>query len=540
MTSDLAAAIVVGVDGSPPSLHALDWATREAVARHRPLRIVHAFQWPLINELMGPPAVGPPDAGLQHAAEQILSAAADRARAAAPTLQVSTDLPADVPAAALIDASHDVDLVVVGHRGLGGFTGLLLGSVGVQTAAHAACPVIVLRDSDAGHSPGTSDPARGQVVVGVDDSDLSSLAVDFAFAHAALHGTGVVAVHAHRTAVAAPDGPEGRARMLTDALAGYRDKYPNVPVLERLVHGRPGAVLIAESAGATLTVVGSRGRGGFGGLLLGSTSQDVLHHASSPVAIVRARQSHRRAATRARRNAPPAGDLTAVTAPAAEPAETGPDATGPPPSFGKALFTGRLPATMVMPYPRLGPDEQGRVDTLMADARDFLGTTYDPDKVEKQRWIGDDIVRGLGDRSLLGLYVAPAYGGQGLSQTGYCRVMEEFGGYDASLSVVMGVHQSIGMKPIHLFGSDDQKARFLPDLAAGRKLAGFALTEPGAKIAGSEFYWYAANRVFQLLGGQAYMADSPAAKALRDSRIFPIFEGSNDVLDRGGYTPRLP
>ncbi|MBQ0994711.1 universal stress protein, partial [Micromonospora sp. H61] len=133
MTSGLAAAIVVGVDGSPPSLHALDWATREAVARHRPLRIVHAFQWPLINELMGPPAVGPPDAGLQHAAEQILSAAADRARAAAPTLQVSTDLPADVPAAALIDASHDVDLVVVGHRGLGGFTGLLLGSVGVQT-----------------------------------------------------------------------------------------------------------------------------------------------------------------------------------------------------------------------------------------------------------------------------------------------------------------------------------------------------------------------------------------------------------------------
>ena len=134
-----------------------------------------------------------------------------------------------------------------------------------------------------------------------------------------------------------------------------------------------------------------------------------------------------------------------VRAPAAEPTETGPDSTGPPPSsFGKALFTGRLPATMVMPYPRLGRDEQGRVGTLIADAHDFLDTTYDPNKVEKQRWIGDDIVRGLGERGLLGLYVAPAYGGQGLSQTGYCRVMEEFGGYDASLSVVMGVHQSIG------------------------------------------------------------------------------------------------
>src|SRR4051794_17124220 len=113
MINNPAAAIVVGIDGSPASLLALDWATREAAARHRPLRIVHAFQWPLTNELMGPPAAGPPDAGLQHAAERVLSAAADQARAAAPTLKVSTDLPADEPAAALIAASHDADLLVV-------------------------------------------------------------------------------------------------------------------------------------------------------------------------------------------------------------------------------------------------------------------------------------------------------------------------------------------------------------------------------------------------------------------------------------------
>ncbi|MEV5206313.1 universal stress protein [Micromonospora sp. NPDC053740] len=209
MTSNPAAAIVVGIDGSPPSAHALDWAAREAVARHRPLRIVHAFRWPLTNELMGspvvgPPVVGPPDAGLQYAAERVLSAAAGRARAATLTLDVSTDLPADVPAAALIDASHDADLLVVGHCGLGGFTGLLLGSVGVQTAAHADCPVIVIRDSDSdsdsddGHGPTRAEPATGQVVVGVDDSDLSSPAVDFAFAHAALHGLGVVAVHTYQ------------------------------------------------------------------------------------------------------------------------------------------------------------------------------------------------------------------------------------------------------------------------------------------------------------------------------------------------------
>jgi nucleotide-binding universal stress UspA family protein len=303
MTSNPAAAIVAGVDGSRASLHALDWAAREALARHRPLRIVHAFQWPLTNELMGPPAAGPPDAGLQHTAERVLAAAADRARAAAPTLQVSTDLPADAPAAALIHASHNADLLVVGNRGLGGFTGLLLGSVGVQTAAHAACPVIVIRDSDHGHGATGAGPAAGQIVVGVDDSDLSSLAVDFAFTHAALHRMGVVAVHASpRIPFAAPGasrdaGSDARheilARILAEALAGYRDKYPDVPVQEKLVHGRPAAALVAESAGAALTVLGSRGRGGFTGLLLGSTSQSVLHHASSPVAIIRAYPARR-------------------------------------------------------------------------------------------------------------------------------------------------------------------------------------------------------------------------------------------------------
>ena len=343
MTSIPAAAIVVGVDGSRASLHALDWAAREAAARHRPLRIVHAFQWPLTNELMGPPAVGPPDAGLQHAAERVLAAAADRARAAAPTLAVSTDLSAEMPAAALIEASHDADLLVVGNRGLGGFTGLLLGSVGVQTAAHAACPVIVIRDNDShsddGHGRTGAGPAAGQIVVGVDDSDLSSLAVDFAFTHAALHGMGVVAVHASpRTPFAAPGGSrdagsdarhEILARILAEALAGYRDKYPDVPVQERLVHGRPAAALVAESAGAALTVLGSRGRGGFTGLLLGSTSQSVLHHASSPVAIVRAHPARRGGTgvtptNPARQSGSDTVDLTPVAAAERSPAETSP------------------------------------------------------------------------------------------------------------------------------------------------------------------------------------------------------------------------
>ena len=101
-------------------------------------------------------------------------------------------------------------------------------------------------------------------------------------------------------------------------------------------------------------------------------------------------------------------------------------------------------------------------------------------EIEEKRWIGDANIKALGEAGLCGLYVDERYGGQGLSQTGYARVFETFAQIDATLSIVLGVHQSIGFKGIHMFGSDSQKERFLPDLAAGRKIAGFALTEPDA------------------------------------------------------------
>jgi acyl-CoA dehydrogenase family protein 9 len=109
----------------------------------------------------------------------------------------------------------------------------------------------------------------------------------------------------------------------------------------------------------------------------------------------------------------------------------------------------------------------------------------DQREVEETRWIGDGTIRALGEAGLCGLYVDEKYGGQGLSQTGYARVFETFAQIDATLSIVLGVHQSIGFMGIHMFGTDEQKERFLPDLAAGRKLAGFALTEPEA---GSDAY----------------------------------------------------
>lgn len=394
-----AAAVVVGVDGSPQSLHAVDWAAQEALARQCPLQIVHAFLWPLMKVPLGPSEFGPPDGGLQHAAEKIVSTAVDRARLAAPGLEIRTDMPVRAPAAALIDASQDAAVVVIGNRGLGGFTGLLLGSVGVQTAAHAACPVIIVRDGDG------DGLASGRVVVGVDGSELSRLAVDFGFAHAARHGLGIVAVNVDQwpafadRVLAAYDSVDHRradqVRLLDDALAGYGDRYPDVPVDRKVLHGQPAAVIVAVSSGAALTVVGSRGRGGFTGLLLGSTSQNVLQHATGPVAVVRPQLTGVGAgqATIQPRPEPPQAD----PAPAAASQRT-PTASPPPggqaadagasaaPSLAKSLFTGRLPAAMVLPYPQLAHDEQGKVDALIADARGFLDAHYDPAHVEQQGW----------------------------------------------------------------------------------------------------------------------------------------------------------
>jgi len=155
------------------------------------------------------------------------------------------------------------------------------------------------------------------------------------------------------------------------------------------------------------------------------------------------------------------------------------------PSFTKGLFLGNIQSDLVMPYPLLKNPERKKVEALAASARDYLDNTYDPFKAEADRWVGDDTIRDLSERGLLGLFVDEQYGGQGLSQTGYCRVMEEFGRVDGTLAVVMGVHQSIGTKPIYLYGNDDQKARWLPDLASGKKLAAFVLTEPNV---GSDAY----------------------------------------------------
>lgn len=281
-------AVVVGVDGSPQGQDALDWAAAEASMMGRPLRVVHGFIWPLMAGVpLGPSQVGPPDGGLQAAAERILLDAETRAQQRAPEIKVTTELVIGSDEHALLEQARDAELVVVGSRGMGGFTGLLVGSVGVALAAHAPCPVIVV------HPRADDQPPARRIVVGIDGSDLSAPAVEFAFQAAARRGVGLTALHAWSppTSIFPEDVVEQdeRHRMLEE-LETHRQRFPAVDLDVKLVDDHPGGALVEESVDAELVVVGSRGRGGFQGLLLGSVSQAVLQHAACPVAVVRPRR----------------------------------------------------------------------------------------------------------------------------------------------------------------------------------------------------------------------------------------------------------
>src|SRR5205085_1118899 len=149
-------------------------------------------------------------------------------------------------------------------------------------------------------------------------------------------------------------------------------------------------------------------------------------------------------------------------------------------SFAKSLVLGEIPEELVFPYPIPREGEPEKVRKLVTTFREYAAENIDTRQIDESGTITDEVYRDLGDLGLMGLYVPEQYGGQGLSQTGYSRVFEAFGQVDGSLTVALGVHQSIGMKGIVLFGTEEQKERLLPDLTSGRKLAGFALTEPEA------------------------------------------------------------
>ena len=288
MNIDTRAPIVVGVDGSESGHHAVDWAVDEARSRNLPVHLLSAWY-----SDYGAEALGPVVPTIEDDCQSLLDTTAGPVRQALPDLSVTTQTIHAQPASALIAASRHADTIVVGSRGLGAVREAFAGSTSMQVAAYASCPVVVVREVAA------DSRTAQRVVVGVDGSDLSVDATGYAFAQAARRGLGLTVLHAwdinaYTSGVAMSALPDVWTDLETEqevitatAVTGWQDKYPDVDVRTHVLQGRPADILVDASEHAALVVVGSRGRGGFRGLLLGSVSRNVLHRAHCPVAVVR-------------------------------------------------------------------------------------------------------------------------------------------------------------------------------------------------------------------------------------------------------------
>ncbi|MEU2703601.1 MULTISPECIES: universal stress protein [Micromonospora] len=283
--------ILVGYDGSADAAVALNWALDEAGRSGRPVRLAYVFEWLTVTGWIGPgvaPGVWPDEAARQQVDELVRKAAADAA-AERPGLTVHGEVFDGPPALVLQERSADAGMLVLGSRGHGGFGGLLAGSTAVSVAAHAHCPVVVVRDGQAATS--------GPVVVGSDGSESALRALGFAVERAAQRDVPLRVLRAWEPPGdrwVPPDfDPEQVAaseRAAAEAeLAPWQESFPDVPVEIEAVPGSASALLVEASRSAQLVVVGSRGRGGLRGMLLGSVSQQLIQHSHCPVAVVRER-----------------------------------------------------------------------------------------------------------------------------------------------------------------------------------------------------------------------------------------------------------
>ncbi|MET7833670.1 universal stress protein [Micromonospora sediminicola] len=281
--------ILVGYDGSTDASVALDWALDEAGRSGRPVRLAYVFEWLTVAGWIGPgvaPGVWPDETARRQVEELVRKAAADAA-AERPGLTVHGEVFDGPPALVLQERSAEAGMLVLGSRGHGGFGGLLAGSTAVSVTAHAHCPVVVVRDGQAATS--------GPVVVGSDGSPSALRALGFAVERAAQRDVPLRVLRAWEPPGdrwVPPDfDPEETAateRAAAEAeLAPWRESFPDVPVEIEAVPGSAAALLVEASRPAQLVVVGSRGRGGLRGMLLGSVSQQLIQHAHCPVAVVR-------------------------------------------------------------------------------------------------------------------------------------------------------------------------------------------------------------------------------------------------------------